>query len=250
MLARAEKVPDYRGCTASAVCEKDECIINAGEGSVSHSYSPGKGRGPVIGAWARVVREGKTPIVVWLEMAGYAQGTPLWGKIPGTMIEKCARVAALRKAYPEAFGGLYIAEEMGMEEASGPAEQRPSLPSKTEEVKGKLTAQLQAANQVSARVSRMQIIDVPSAPPPEQAAPPPPVEPAASRLVEHAPQTPPYEYVAAIAMGRAMKPGALLKAAGINKRARAEVTADDLAKVRIYVASIDSLGSTGGDIEE
>jgi hypothetical protein len=50
--------------------------------------------------------------VVWLDFSGYVQQTPLWSKIPTTMIEKCARVAALRKAYPEAFGGLYIQEEM------------------------------------------------------------------------------------------------------------------------------------------
>jgi hypothetical protein len=36
------------------------------------------------------------------------QKTPLWSTIPAVMIRKCARVAALRTAYPEAFGGLYI----------------------------------------------------------------------------------------------------------------------------------------------
>jgi hypothetical protein len=55
-------------------------------------------------------------VVVWLDFSGYVQQTPLWAKIPTTMIEKCARVAALRKGYPEAFGGLYVREEMPAEE--------------------------------------------------------------------------------------------------------------------------------------
>jgi hypothetical protein len=63
-------------------------------------------------------------VVVWLDFAGYVQQTPLWSKIPTTMIEKCARVAALRKAYPEAFGGLYIQEEMPATEEPTPSSRK------------------------------------------------------------------------------------------------------------------------------
>ena len=49
------------------------------------------------------------------------------------MIEKCARVAVLRKAYPEAFGGLYIREEM--EETTTPTAVEPrALPAPVVEV--------------------------------------------------------------------------------------------------------------------
>lgn len=112
MLARAERFPDFKGIQASSVCAEDEIVINTGKGEVTHTFNPAKRKGQLVGAWARVVREGKLPVVVWLDFAGYVQPTPLWSKIPTTMIEKCARVAALRKAYPEAFGGLYIQEEM------------------------------------------------------------------------------------------------------------------------------------------
>lgn len=112
MLARAEREADYKGITASAVYECDSIEIDAGAGLVTHRYTPGKKRGQLIGAWARVARDGKSPTVVWLDLAGYVQTSPLWGKIPATVIEKCARVAALRKAYPSAFGGLYIREEL------------------------------------------------------------------------------------------------------------------------------------------
>ena len=116
MLARAERFPDFKGIQASAVFAEDEILVDQGAGEVTHRFNPAKRKGSLAGAWARVVREGKLPVVVWLDFAGYVQQSPLWSKIPTTMIEKCARVAALRKAYPEAFGGLYVKEEMPAEE--------------------------------------------------------------------------------------------------------------------------------------
>lgn len=140
MLARAERFPDFRGLQASAVFAEDEILVDQGRGEVTHSFNPAKRKGALVGAWARLVRENRLPIVVWLDFSGYVQQTPLWGKIPTTMIEKCARVAALRKAYPEAFGGLYVREEMPEEEAdedyAGPVQQpsvsaRAAMPAKT-----------------------------------------------------------------------------------------------------------------------
>jgi phage recombination protein Bet len=116
MLARAERFPDFKGIQASAVYAEDDIIVDQGKGEVVHRFNPAKRKGSLVGAWARVVRADKLPVVVWLDFAGYVQQTPLWAKIPTTMIEKCARVAALRKAYPEAFGGLYVREEMPAEE--------------------------------------------------------------------------------------------------------------------------------------
>ncbi|MFL5349536.1 MAG: phage recombination protein Bet [Hyalangium sp.] len=131
MLARAERFPDFKGIQASAVYAEDEIIVDQGKGEVVHRFNPAKRKGALVGAWARVVREGKLPVVVWLDFSGYVQQTPLWAKIPTTMIEKCARVAALRKAYPEAFGGLYVREEMPAEEYEAPAalEEHTAVPS-------------------------------------------------------------------------------------------------------------------------
>jgi phage recombination protein Bet len=126
MLARAERFPDFKGIQASAVYAEDEIIVDQGKGEVVHRFNPAKRKGSLVGAWSRVVREGKLPVVVWLDFAGYVQQTPLWAKIPTTMIEKCARVAALRKAYPEAFGGLYVREEMPAEEFEPAAEPAPA----------------------------------------------------------------------------------------------------------------------------
>jgi phage recombination protein Bet len=115
MLSRAERFPDFEGIQASAVFSEDEITIDTGKAEVVHRFNPAKRKGTIIGAWARIQRRGKVPVFVWLDYEGYAQQSPLWGKIPATMIEKCARVAALRKAYPGAFGGLYIPEEMPQE---------------------------------------------------------------------------------------------------------------------------------------
>lgn len=112
MLARAERFPDFKGIQASAVFAEDDIVVDQGKGEVVHRFNPAKRKGALVGAWSRVVRDGKLPVVVWLDFSGYVQQTPLWAKIPTTMIEKCARVAVLRKAYPEAFGGLYVREEM------------------------------------------------------------------------------------------------------------------------------------------
>jgi phage recombination protein Bet len=113
MLARAERFPDYRGTQAMAVYSDDPLIeIDAPEGMVKHKVNPTRRKGSLMGAWARVERVGRTPTVVWLELAGYLQGTDQWRKIPSTMIEKCARMAALRKAYPATFGDCYIEEEL------------------------------------------------------------------------------------------------------------------------------------------
>ncbi len=154
MLARAERFPDFRGIQASAVYAEDEIIVDQGKGEVVHRFNPAKRKGSLVGAWARVVRDAKLPVVVWLDFAGYVQQTPLWSKIPTTMIEKCARVAALRKAYPEAFGGLYVREEMPAEEFDAPSEPAAPAAPANYEVLGTRPGPVKASFPTSAREVR------------------------------------------------------------------------------------------------
>lgn len=116
MLARAERFPDYEGIQAAEVYGKDPISIDYGSGLVEHKVNPAQRSGGLVGAWARVQRRGKLAVVVWVDLGAVEQKTPLWTKMPATMVRKCARVAALRTAYPEAFGGLYVREEMPAEE--------------------------------------------------------------------------------------------------------------------------------------
>lgn len=128
MLARAEQFPDFRGITAAAVYTNDTIEIDPGAGEVKHRFSPGQKRGAVLGAWAKVERVDRAPVVVWLNLEDYKQNNSMWQRLEATMITKCARVAALRVAFPGAFGGLYIREEMPAEEYEAPRQQESLTP--------------------------------------------------------------------------------------------------------------------------
>lgn len=167
MLARAEDFPDYRGVTAAAVHEKDSPRkVNAAKGEVEHSFEPGSERGKLLGAWARLEREGRTPLVVWLDIAAYQQQTQTWYRMPDTMIEKCARVAALRKAYPGPFGGLYTADEPQPEHDEQPVVERPVLAADTTvdaQVVAQQKAPVEASGERRTAVSARTVAPEPSA---------------------------------------------------------------------------------------
>ncbi|WP_338868117.1 phage recombination protein Bet [Myxococcus stipitatus] len=191
MLARAERFPDFKGIQASAVFAEDDIVVDQGRGEVVHRFNPAKRKGALVGAWSRVVRDGKLPVVVWLDFSGYVQQTPLWAKIPTTMIEKCARVAALRKAYPEAFGGLYVREEMPAEDFE-PAHAEPAPVGGAYEVLGARPGPVKASFPalptvaVPEKVSRLDV-DVPLAPLPSKEAEPAPQLKASAVLVAFGP---------------------------------------------------------------
>ena len=67
----------------------------------------------LIGGWAEVqFKDGKEPAYVELALTDYSTGKSNWAKMPGVMIEKCAKAGAWRLAYPDEFGGMYTGEEM------------------------------------------------------------------------------------------------------------------------------------------
>lgn len=72
----------------------------------------------IVGGWAKVYLKGVSrPKYVTVSMTEYAKkdnnGNLLstWKSMPGVMINKCAKVAALREAFPLEFNGVYIEEE-------------------------------------------------------------------------------------------------------------------------------------------
>lgn len=76
--------------------------------------------GKLVGAWCEVYRsDWKEPAREEVPFAEYNTGNSTWKKLPETMIKKVAEAAALRMAFPDVLGGVYIREEMDQAE-TGP----------------------------------------------------------------------------------------------------------------------------------
>jgi phage recombination protein Bet len=89
--------------------------------------------------------------------------TSFWARMPRLMLAKCAEALAIRKAFPEDTGGLYISEEMG--ETTAQAEAAPVHPAPPP------PPQLAAAKVVEAEVVKE---PAKPEPPPKRATPAPP----------------------------------------------------------------------------
>jgi len=112
MARRAESFPDYRGLVGAVIYQGDDILVdNATQTVTKHVTNPLK-RGEVVGAWAVAKRQGMEFPVELLWLSEMKQETGQWGGKPSMMIWKCARAAALRRAFPETFAGTYAREEM------------------------------------------------------------------------------------------------------------------------------------------
>jgi phage recombination protein Bet len=119
LQARALRMPDCEGIQAAVVYAKDDFVFDKAKGEVlRHQGNPFGAQGEIVGAWAIVRRAGKTPFVALIRFSEYVDDRSfLWKNKPSVMIEKVARSTALRRAYPEDFGGIYDPAEMGKDAA-------------------------------------------------------------------------------------------------------------------------------------
>lgn len=111
MRTRAGRFPDFLGCDGGAVYEKDLVTMDQGKGEISHKSNPAAPRGNLRGAWGRVTKKDGSRFLVWLPVGSRSGNSQFWTQDPGSMLRKCAIVAALREAYPVAFGGVFAREE-------------------------------------------------------------------------------------------------------------------------------------------
>lgn len=114
-MKRAERHPQYDGFKAGIIVVSGEEI----------SYREGMFALPaeeIVGGWAEVYRKDRSiPVRAEASVAEYVgrkkDGTVngQWQSKPATMIRKVALVQALREAFPEDLGGMYVAEEQGQD---------------------------------------------------------------------------------------------------------------------------------------
>jgi phage recombination protein Bet len=105
---RADANPEFNGLesgvivTANGKIEKREGVIVLDDETL-------------IGAWSRVFRRDREhPYYHEVTRKAYDKKQARWNIDPEGMLVKCAEAGALRKAFPNSFGGLFLAEEISV----------------------------------------------------------------------------------------------------------------------------------------
>lgn len=106
-LKRAVADDNYDGMESGIVVKDENGVILDRQ---SDFIYPGD---TLLGGWARVHDKTKSvPILRRLNLEPYNKGLAQWKTNPAMMIVKCAEADALRSAYPNRVGGMYLREEM------------------------------------------------------------------------------------------------------------------------------------------
>ena len=102
----AEDNPQYDGMEDGVIVKSGDKVIKR-QGTMVYQGEV------LLGGWAKVYRKDRrVPTVVELNLKEYAKGQSTWNSMPSTMINKCARVGALRNAFPNAFNNCYADSEI------------------------------------------------------------------------------------------------------------------------------------------
>lgn len=105
---RANRQESYGGIKSGVVVMREGQIVKKRGSAVYKQVGE-----QLLGGWAEVqFKDGKEPAYVELALTDYSTGKSNWAKMPGVMIEKCAKAGAWRLAYPGEFRGMYVSEEM------------------------------------------------------------------------------------------------------------------------------------------
>ena len=116
VLKRAVLNPNYNGTKSGIIVSDSNGNITERKGTFKLSCET------LVGGWAEVFRKDwqnsvycSVSLEEVIQKKSNGQPNSNWEKQPATMIEKVAKVRALREAFVEDLGGMYEAEEMNIE---------------------------------------------------------------------------------------------------------------------------------------
>ncbi len=110
-LKIAQSSPDFIGIIGFAVRDGDSFEIDAEHYRVMHRF--GGERGKIIGAWSKVDRAGRQPVIQFADFSEYNDSkSTTWQKYPSAMILKVAEVLALKRQF--GINGLVTQEELSV----------------------------------------------------------------------------------------------------------------------------------------
>ena len=149
-LKTAQRDEKFKGIASFPVYSNDDFELNPINGDVKHKPNF-QDRGELIGAWARVEKEGVTPYVSFADFKEYYAGykddqgkiktgkygplkPQLWDTKPSMMIQKVAQTIALRMTF--GINGMYAPEEVdeqveNQSSNTGEAAKKPTPPKKS-----------------------------------------------------------------------------------------------------------------------
>lgn len=108
-MKKAERNLNFDGMKAGIIVQRDKEILEL-EGSFCLKADT------LLGGWAEVYKKDrKFPYKAKINLDEYDKGQSTWKKMPKTMIRKTAIVQALREAFPEDLGAMYVEAEQQIE---------------------------------------------------------------------------------------------------------------------------------------
>ena len=116
ILKRAVLNQKYNGMKSGIIVVNDKGEVTERKGTFKLDDEK------LVGGWAEVFRKDwensiycSVSLSEAIQKKGNGEPNSNWSKQPATMIEKVAKVRALREAFVEDLGGMYEAEEMNVE---------------------------------------------------------------------------------------------------------------------------------------
>lgn len=134
LIKRAETHPDYDGMQSGVIVVTPDGEIVNRKGTFTLDTDK------VVGGWATVHFKNRSfPCEKTIKLSTYNTGRSRWKIDANGMVLKVAEAAALRGAFPNALGGMYLREEMDADDS--PERTEATRPSSLDELTKRLTAQ-------------------------------------------------------------------------------------------------------------